>query len=42
MGSLDDRAKWQAYEAFKKALPPELDWRERERAIREYCDREGV
>jgi len=37
-----DRDKWQAYEAFKNSLPSEMDWREREKALRDYCDKEGI
>ena len=45
MFQLDDvteREVWMAYDNFKKQLPHEMDWLEREKAIREYCDHEGI
>jgi len=37
-----ERDIWLAYEAFKNSLPPEMNWHEREKAIKEYCEREGI
>lgn len=34
--------RWLAYETFKASLPPEMNWREREAALQEYCDDHGI
>ena len=40
--SKSEREIWQAYEAFKNSLPADMNWREREKAIKEYCEKEGI
>jgi len=45
LSKADDRSEqdiWRRYESFKNSLPPEMNWREREKALKEYCDKEGI